>query len=480
MLHAIHDVVARNHGGPPGLGESGPTCDVRPETCDVKPVTSFLVVALAHSIGWGIRGNFGHEYGAMIPGAVSALALCVALPWPYLHERVALVGLAGAVGWSFGGSMSYGQLTGMTSTETLAHAAYGFAMLGVIGFLWALVGGAAVGLAVRWPRSGVASFVAPLICVFAAWAVLDLVASLMAEATLGRLSWWDTDWLGVLVALLAILAYRFLARRDAASSLMLWMAVGWWAGFLLLTVLLGLHMTPPRSDNWAGSVGLGIALVAWLYRRGESVVLRAALVTGLAGGIGFMTGQFVANTGRAFVPDLNWWSVMEQTFGFIAGGGLFLALRRLAAAHSPAGPVPIANTAPDTAPPWAEGFAVAFLLLGVSWLNIRKNPAMWLRNGVVPERIGPLPIETWLLLASLLVAIVVVLAIRAHLRRGLDLVPATALGRAQLLFLGVLWVIVLGNLSRYLPFPEGRLVTEGMVHLNATVVSAMVMLGHRR
>lgn len=191
-----------------------------------------------------------------------------------------------------------------------------------------------------------------------------------------------------------------------------------------------------------------------------------------------MTGQFVANTGRALVPDLNWWSVMEQTFGVIAGGGLFLAIRRLAAADSPS--VPIANASPDSAPRWAEGFAVAFLLLAVSWLNIRKNPSMWLRNGVVPERMGLLAIETWLLLAYLLVATVVVLAIRAHLRRGLDLLPATPLGRAQMLFLGVLWVIVLGNLSRYLPFPEERLVTEGMVHLNATVVSAMAVLGHRR
>jgi hypothetical protein len=227
-------------------------------------------------------------------------------------------------------------------------------------------------------------------------------------------------------------------------------------------------MTPPRSDNWAGSVGMGIALVAWLLRHHEREVLRAALVTGMAGGVGFMIGQGIANTGRAFVPDLNWWSVMEQSFGFIAGAGLLLAMRTLVACT----PAP-AEAGRDAAPAWTEGVAVGFLLLGVSWLNIRKNPAMWLRNGVVPERMGPFAIETWLLLAYLLVALVVVLAIRAHLRRGLDLVPATPLGRVQMLFLGVLWIIVIGNLSRYLPFPEGRLVTEGVIHLNAVIVSGM-------
>ena len=34
----------------------------------------YVLTALSLSIGWGIRGNFGHEYGAMIPGALAAMA----------------------------------------------------------------------------------------------------------------------------------------------------------------------------------------------------------------------------------------------------------------------------------------------------------------------------------------------------------------------------------------------------------------------
>ena len=33
--------------------------------------TYYLLIASALSIGWGIRGNFGHEWGAAMPGALS-------------------------------------------------------------------------------------------------------------------------------------------------------------------------------------------------------------------------------------------------------------------------------------------------------------------------------------------------------------------------------------------------------------------------
>ena len=35
----------------------------------------WLLAALSTSIGWGIRGNFGHEAGAMIAGVLGALAV---------------------------------------------------------------------------------------------------------------------------------------------------------------------------------------------------------------------------------------------------------------------------------------------------------------------------------------------------------------------------------------------------------------------
>jgi hypothetical protein len=34
-----------------------------------------LLAALAMSVGWGFRGDYGHGPGAMVPGALLALAI---------------------------------------------------------------------------------------------------------------------------------------------------------------------------------------------------------------------------------------------------------------------------------------------------------------------------------------------------------------------------------------------------------------------
>jgi hypothetical protein len=78
-------------------------------------------VATALSLGWGIRGNYGHEYGAMIAGA---LAVCLMSERPDWHLRAAEFGLLGAVGWSFGGSMSYMHVVAYTHSGDSPNVLY--------------------------------------------------------------------------------------------------------------------------------------------------------------------------------------------------------------------------------------------------------------------------------------------------------------------------------------------------------------------
>ena len=52
-----------------------------------------LFVALAMSVGWGFRGNYGHEYGAMVPGALAAIAVCLISGREDLYKRIAYFGL---------------------------------------------------------------------------------------------------------------------------------------------------------------------------------------------------------------------------------------------------------------------------------------------------------------------------------------------------------------------------------------------------
>src|SRR5215216_2799438 len=130
---------------------------------DVMPI---FWVALSLSIGWGIRGNFGHEYGAMIPGALAALAAALLSGREDWQRRSILFGCFGAIGWSFGGSISYMQVIGYTHSGHSATVLYGFANLFVIGFLWAAVGGAASALPTVLTRERLQEFFWPLLLVF--------------------------------------------------------------------------------------------------------------------------------------------------------------------------------------------------------------------------------------------------------------------------------------------------------------------------
>ena len=80
---------------------------------------SILLPAMAGAMGWGIRGQYGHETGAMIAGVLVSLVLV------FLHcPRAAVVPAAraaafGAIGMGIGGSMTYGQTIGLTQNPAL-------------------------------------------------------------------------------------------------------------------------------------------------------------------------------------------------------------------------------------------------------------------------------------------------------------------------------------------------------------------------
>src|SRR4051794_38443367 len=85
-----------------------------------------LLSALSLSIGWGIRGNFGHECGAMIPGALAALAVALLAGRADWVRRAPHFAMFGALGWSFGGSISYMQVIAYTHSGDSRSVAYGF------------------------------------------------------------------------------------------------------------------------------------------------------------------------------------------------------------------------------------------------------------------------------------------------------------------------------------------------------------------
>ena len=62
-----------------------------------------------------------------------------------------------------------------------------------------------------------------------------------------------------------------------------------------------------------------------------------------------------------------------------------------------------------------------------------------------------------------------------HLRHGLALVPATWLGKGQLLYLAFLWTTVFINFADVLPrFAPWRLVTEWFITINAAFCTVLM------
>jgi hypothetical protein len=70
-------------------------------------ISSMLLIMLSLSIGWGIRGNYGHEYGAMIAGALAGLAAALMSGREDWRQRAPYFAFFGALGWAFGGSIAY-------------------------------------------------------------------------------------------------------------------------------------------------------------------------------------------------------------------------------------------------------------------------------------------------------------------------------------------------------------------------------------
>lgn len=438
---------------------------------------SVLWVGLSLAIGWGIRGNFGHEYGAMIPGALATLAAAILSGRRDWQERGAMFAFFGALGWSFGGSMSYMQVIGYTHSGHSSSVLYGFACLFVIGFLWAAIGGAGSALPAFLSGDKLGEFFTPLLTVFAAWTLQDI----MVERWLPTLSefrqanplyWFDTDWLAALVAIVAVLLLALVRRRiDPASSLILHMAVGWWIAFLVLVNLLGWRMTPPRGDNWAGCIGMVAGLWIYFQRHGLPGLTFASLITGLIGGFGFAMADLLKLIGIAGGWQTNWHSVLEQTYGLINGIGLAIALFWIARR------TPRLAGDPGT-PGWTRVFATAFVLLLITYLNLRQDPENWVKARTMPETLLGLPVGAWFSFAYGALALAFLMVMAIHRRRPLPLLTQPPLVASQWLYLVFLWWMVLGNFARaVVAFAPERLVTEGVIFLNAILCTVGILGG---
>lgn len=225
------------------------------------------------SLGWGLRGYIGGgSLGAMLPGAMVALVLALLLGRG--GEAAGVLAALGAVGVGFGGQETYGQTVGLSlQPDTMPWALLGFA---VKGGMWGLLGGAFIGIGLL--RGG-----------------------------------------------------SRLAARDLWTGVLL-MVVATWCGWLLIDhpklMYFSNRVDKPREEVWAGLVAGGLALLAWLWWRGLAALPgRFAFWGAVSGAAGFSLGAWLQVVGRAHYPGswIDWWKVMEFTFGALLGAGLGFA-----------------------------------------------------------------------------------------------------------------------------------------------------------
>ena len=185
--------------------------DTKTHTSDLALV-GIVLSALAMSVGWGFRGDYGHEAGAMVPGALLGLSICLASGRRDWWRRSTIMAMCGAIGWAFGGQMSYGRIIGYTASASLPDVAYGYACLFLVGGLWAGIGSAILALSVTQSRSYLESFAGPLVALWLVWFAMDLsgLTAWLVE------TWYlnDTDWFAALSALLVAGVYAAIVPRN--------------------------------------------------------------------------------------------------------------------------------------------------------------------------------------------------------------------------------------------------------------------------
>ena len=614
------------------------------------PKSTIFLTGLSLSIGWGIRGNFGHEYGAAFAGCLAAIAIALLAGREDWQKRVPYFAFFGALGWGFGASQSYMQVLSYTESGHAASQLYGYLAVFLIGFLWAGMGGAGTAFAGVASREQLVKIFRPLFFVFGAWLLLDtfeepvahwLQSGISFDGTWSRhknpLYWFDADYLPAAFALLGAGVYDLVQRKSEknrlylpaflaggallgwgiqallriagienniasaftylqgdptyinpetglpayeasnllnnwpqwfgdypqhvgwfigavlgitayfiffgkfrnGASLFVYMGGGWLLSFLAFPVLGsiffeiygGLRMTPPRSDDWAGILGVFTGTSIWMWRNNLKPVAIASLISGTIGGLGFAgiqwLKQFFMSFGNPRILEAkgilpgstefteitsrwadwqgqNWHSFLEQSYGFMNGVAIAVALGFIASrikVHNDELSFSLARKERRTL-----AFSALFAMLGVTYFNVIKNveewgsqlnPAVWKQTitdaagkSETLEALWDLPYlgrlpgidflhltpTGWFNLTWAFLVVACVYIVYRHFRNPLPIIPKSLAAKGQVIYLIVLWIMIVANFERALVgWHPSRMLTEWVITVNAIIATVLII-----
>ncbi|MDB4584130.1 hypothetical protein N9164_13325, partial [Draconibacterium sp.] len=233
-----------------------------------------LFPAIAMMLGWGLRGHIGGgPFGAMIPGAMVALTICMLLEIPAAFTSLIVV--FGVVGIGLGGEMTYGQTLGfLRNPETVW---WGILATTIKGAVWGVLGGAVLSI----------GFI-----------------------------------------------FKNLSKKTIIVSLLIMMA-GMLLGFKLINQPMLIYFSNPanpRPESWAallfGAIALLIYLKFKITKENFLIISRFSLWGLIGGGLGFGIGGLWMVMGSRMPEGIvfhAWWKAMEFTFGLLLGAALGFA-----------------------------------------------------------------------------------------------------------------------------------------------------------
>ena len=443
------------------------------------------IAALAMAYGWGYRGIVGHEGGAMAPGAMVGLAVCLGAARADWHRRAAVAGLFGAVGWAWGGSLSYMEQTFYTTSYSFPDVFYGYAMLFLFGALWAGIGGATLGLAFTLPRSRLERFVGPFTAICTVFLIVYLYWQFNPSQWLmfedfTAIHFHDGDWFPATLVIGVSGVYALVRRKERHEALLfLFCALGWWIGYLAFTKFGGISLGPPfRSESWGGVVGILAVFIFYLVHQKNRAALMLCMYGVVGGGLAFSLAVFIRHPifvawgpFEAFQGRTQW-KIAEESFGLLMGLAIALGVARLARGG-------LAPADEDVPRKPLDVFSVFVILVAILWVNLRRTPMRCMRNWEIPADVpiaGFLP-WTWYIAGGVLLTAIALCMLALYAKDRLVLTPPTAYGKGLAVLLLLIWLTVAGSIAQFLSEPlEGLLLVGGHFFLLAGGATLLALI----
>ena len=150
----------------------------------------------------------------MMPGMLCATAVCVLSGRADWREKLPFIALFGALGWGFGGSISYMPTMSYTHSGHWPSQVWGWMAVFVVGFLWSAMGGAGTAWAAVETREKVTALFRPLAFVMAAWVIEYIIQANRSDfRQKDPLYWLDSQWLEAVWTLVGLAAWELWDRR---------------------------------------------------------------------------------------------------------------------------------------------------------------------------------------------------------------------------------------------------------------------------